>query len=331
MKNKNYSFSTPGIVDFHMNGGFLVNITGASLEELEFLRLELAKSGITAFLPTIITDDEETMKQSIKNILRSFKESKKGCEILGIYLEGPFISVEKRGCHPEAEIQEVSEDLLEDFLFLAEDLPVILAIAPELEGALELIKKYEDQVLFGLGHSMAGFEETEEALKSGGKFFVHLMNAMRSFHHREPGILGRALLEKEAKVEFIGDGFHILKDFLPFLKKNYKKEQLILISDASPLAGLERGKGCFGDQKIFLKDGKVLNDEGIISGSSRLLSQMVEDLLKEEIFNLEEIIQMTHDNPLELLNLDSLDHLTLWNEENKIIGSKINGKYYFKE
>ena len=324
-------FATLGLIDVHTNGGFGVNITGASLEELETLKLLLAKNGITGFLPTIITDDLNIMKESLKRVANVSKV-KNGSKIFGVFLEGPFISKEKKGAHPKEYILLPDEEIIKGFINLAENLKIFIGLAPELSNAINLIEKYKDKVTFGLGHSTADFTETDYALKKGAQFFIHLMNAMKSFHHRDPGILGRAFLEEQAFIEFIGDGFHLKPVVINFIKKNFKIEQLLLVSDSSPLGGLEEGEAFFGDEKIFLKDGSVFNKDGVIAGSAFLLSDIVEYLIKNNIFNLEEIIQMTHKNSLKHLGfLEETNLFTLWNSKGEIIGSKIDGRFYFKE
>ncbi|MGH9594142.1 MAG: N-acetylglucosamine-6-phosphate deacetylase, partial [Bryobacteraceae bacterium] len=207
----------PGFVDLHVHGAGGHDVMEATPSALETVSRALAHGGTTSFLATTVTADPERICKSVAGIAtviaaqagalgRGIPRS----EILGIHLEGPFISRVRRGVHPEPWIAQAAPGLLRRFLEAAQGKVRILTLAPELPGALELVDIARAAgLIVSLGHTDATYEQALAAIARGATHAAHVFNAMRPFSHRETGVIGAILTSPEVKAELIADGVHV--------------------------------------------------------------------------------------------------------------------------
>jgi N-acetylglucosamine-6-phosphate deacetylase len=201
-------------------------------------------------------------------------------EILGIHLEGPFISPARRGVHPPSAIARPSVEILGKFSKAADGFVKILTLAPELPGAMELI---ESAVAAGavaaMGHTDADYEQARAAIRAGARHAVHTYNAMRPFSHRDPGILGAIMTDPEVTAEIIADGVHVAAAAIQVLIGAKGFDTVLLVSDGMAATGMRDGNYRLGDFEVSVKDGVARNSEGKLAGSTLTLDRALRNLV----------------------------------------------------
>ena len=200
----------PGFIDIHIHGGYGEDAMDASYDGLKHLAESLLSEGTTSFLATTMTQSSENINKALKNIVtyKAHQDIENAAEITGVHLEGPFISEHKVGAQHPKYVQRPSAAQIRAFQEEADGLIKIITFAPEVEGAQETLKALKDNIIFSIGHTVATFDEANEAVKSGAKHITHLYNAATGFAHRDPGVFGAAWLNKGLKTEMIVDGVH---------------------------------------------------------------------------------------------------------------------------
>ncbi len=216
--------ATPGFVDLQVNGFAGVDFLDAAADDYRHAGRALAQTGVTAFLPTFITSRKEQLIVALGEVARADATG-----ILGAHLEGPFISAARLGAHPADARRDPDLQLLKRLLVAG---PVrLVTLAPELPGALELIRALlERDLTVSLGHSNATAAEAEAAFDLGAHTVTHLFNAMRPFHHRDPGIVGASLARDDVIVQAIFDGVHLAAETEAFLWRA-TRGRLALVTD----------------------------------------------------------------------------------------------------
>jgi len=294
----------PGLIDIHIHGCEGENAFDASKESLKNLAIKLAKHGVTSFLPTAIALPEEHLIQIIKAVKEVIKSKVVGAKILGLNLEGPFVNPEKRGALIVGYMKKASIDMAKRILKEGEGLIKIMTIAPELPGALEVIRWLTmNDVIVSIGHTNANYDEAMQGFDAGASHVTHLFNAMRGYHHRDPGVIGAALVRDDVSVEVIGDGIHVDKATIEMTIRAKGYENVVIVSDATPLAGLPNGEYKFlGLPKIVIEKGKAMLADGTFAGSTLTLDKAIR-VLYEMGFPINKIIQMMSANPARILRL----------------------------
>lgn len=252
----------PGLVDLQLNGAFWVDFSNPDAD-LALAAAGLPSTGVTAFLPTVITSSPDRTEACIRNLSRAPAEP--GARALGIHLEGPFLSPARAGTHDGALLRLPSVD--EARAWLAADAIRLVTLAPELPGAIDLIRELcERGVLVALGHSEATWEETDAAIAAGARLGTHLFNAMRPLDHREPGIVGR-LLGPSVAASLIADGVHVAPTVVRLVADLKGPDLLVLVTDGLAALGLPAGRYPLAGREV-ISDGIVARlEDGTISGS----------------------------------------------------------------
>jgi N-acetylglucosamine-6-phosphate deacetylase len=262
--------AVPALVDAQVNGYAGIDILAADEGALVELCRALARDGVGAFLPTLITSDEHTLLDALERVARVAERRSGGAAIAGVHLEGPFLSPERAGAHPREHLRLPDTALLERLLAAG---PVrMVTIAPELPGALELIRAcVERGVVASLGHSATGAAEAHLAFAAGASAVTHLFNAMPPLTAREPGLAGAALATPGVAVQLIADGVHVGDDAIR-LAFAAAAGRCSLVSDAISAAG--RGDGSFrlGEVHVEVRDGVARRADGTLAGSTASLA-----------------------------------------------------------
>src|SRR5215472_9636144 len=205
----------PGLIDVHIHGGAghdVMEGSDASLAAIEHL---MAKHGVTSYCPTTVTAPVEATLRSLDALGRATKHAagRNDCtraRPLGVHLEGPFLSYAKRGVHPAALLQPASRQLFDRMWNAADGRVSVLTIAPEIEGAIDLIVEASRRgVCVSLGHSDADLPKARAGIRAGARHATHTFNAMRALDHRDPGILGALLTDASVTADIIVDGVHV--------------------------------------------------------------------------------------------------------------------------
>ncbi len=250
----------PGLVDIHTHGCLGLDFADADASENEKMCRYYARSGVTSIIKTIMSAPPENMLRAL-----SVPLPENGAHIQGLRLEGPFLNPVKRGAHKQELLIAPDARLLEKFLSAAQGKLRIADIAPELPGALSLIKRFSGIIRFSIAHTACSYSQALEALDAGAVSFTHLFDAMEPIKAREPGCVG-AYLDSASYGECIGDLFHVHPANLKMLF-NQSAGRLALISD-SVAAGLKDGQYNLNGRIITVKDGRALCPDGTIAGSS---------------------------------------------------------------
>ncbi len=222
-----------------------------------------------------------------------------GARLLGAHLEGPFINKKYCGAQPKQHIALPDAELIERY----SDVIKVVTIAPEMPGAIEIIKKYSDNIRFSLGHSDCGFSEAKEAFSCGASSVTHLFNAMTALHHREPGLVGAALLEKNAFAEFICDNIHIYPELYRLVANAKGADRLMLITDSIRAGGLGDGIYELGGQRVSVSGGICSLDDGSLAGSVLSYDEALRNFVFNSGIDLCDAIKMTSQNQAAYLGL----------------------------
>ena len=259
------------IIDIHTHGiGGFDTRTSNPIDIIRMAEIQ-ASLGVSAIVPTIYPDSIEIMRQNMMAVQKAM-ELQKNAAILGVHLEGPFLNSVRCGALKSSSFIEPTESNLKKLLEGFEDMVKIITIAPELNGAAKLIRKISDMgIIASMGHSDATYSEAEAAFNAGAKGITHLFNAMRNFHHREPGIAGFGLLNKEVYIEVIADPYHLNIKTMELIFRTKNPEKIILISDSvsgTKITETEREHGVVDDT------GRLQGGSMSIMESSRRLTKL---------------------------------------------------------
>lgn len=296
-------YVAPGMIDVHTHGRNGSDTMYATFKDLNNISVSELKTGVTSFLPTTMTMPAEDIKKAIAAGYDN-KDKVEGAKILGMHLEGPFFSVKYKGAQPE---ECMIAPTVENYLSFAGDHPDFvkkISLAPEIEGAVDLIKYLREQnVVVSMGHTDATYEEAVKAIEAGATSGTHTYNAMTPLKHREPGVVGAVMLHDEVYAELILDGIHVSFPAAKILSKMKGADKLILITDSLEAAMLPDGTYELGNQKVYVKDGQARLKSGNLAGSTANLNQCVRNAYKHLDLPLYEAIGYATKNPADHLGL----------------------------
>ena len=264
--------AVPGFVDLQVNGFGGVNFADAGADGYRQAGESLLETGVTCYLPTFVTAPEERLVAA----LREVPAGSDGPRIPGAHLEGPFLSALRLGVHPAEDRRNPDLKLLERLLAAG---PVrLVTLAPELPRAGELIEHLvRNEIAVSCGHSDASAEEADAAFDLGARAVTHVFNAMRPFHHREPGIAGAALARESVFVQLIVDGVHV-HGTTAALVWQAAAGRVVLVTDAMAAAGVGDGRYRLGDLEIEVRQGVARGPTGALAGSTLTMIEAVRNL-----------------------------------------------------
>lgn len=277
----------PGFVDLHIHGAGGHDVMEADAGALDRITSTVARHGTTSMVATTVTapvDDTCRSLEGIAAYIRSHEKTQESgrleADILGIHLEGPFISPERRGVHPQDAIARPSADIFSQFCKAADGLVKILTLAPELPGALELIQSaVAAGIVVGMGHTDADYDQARAAIAAGARHAVHTYNAMRPFSHRDPGILGAIMTDPEVTAEIIADGVHVAVAAVQVLMGAKGFDTVLLVSDGIAATGMRDGTYRLGNFEVDVRDGVARNSEGKLAGSTLTLDRAIRNVV----------------------------------------------------
>lgn len=295
----------PGFIDIHNHGALGMYFGSEDADYIKMLMF-FAKNGVTTVIPTTGTNTVDVIVNQIKNIV-SFKEKgvNKGARIGGIHLEGPFISNEKKGAmagqSPDCTVENFNR-----FIKAGKGEIKIMTIAPERENAIDVIKAgVKCGVCMSLGHTMATYDEAMAAINAGANHATHTFNAMRSYNHREPGVLGAVLTAPSVDCEVICDMVHLNPITIEIIRRTKGLDKMILISDAVPITGLPNGEYVVYDGQVrIVKDGVSVTKTGTIAGSCFTMGDSTKKLVNNG-YSIADIAKIGALNPARAVGLEN--------------------------
>ncbi|PKF61789.1 N-acetylglucosamine-6-phosphate deacetylase [Psychromonas sp. psych-6C06] len=328
----NGSNLTPGFIDLQLNGCGGVMLNGAETQEtLEIMQAANLKSGTTSYLPTFITDADEGIKR-VLNVARNYMD-KTPNEVLGLHLEGPYLSVEKKGIHRQEFIRKPDSAMI-DLICENSDIVGMLTLAPE-NCPAEVVKQLsESNIVVSLGHTNATYAQAKVAIDNGANCATHLFNAMTPVTGREPGVVG-AIYDNDIYAGVIVDGFHVAYENVRISKK-IMGEKLFLVTDAVAPAGANIDSFDFVGTTVYYKDGKCFGADGTLGGSAVTMIESIEQTVKFVGVELDEAIRMATLYPAKAISVDhklgsieagKIANLTVFSNDYKVNATVVNGIY----
>lgn len=290
-----------GGVDLQINGALglaFPELTIDRRDELHAIGEFLWERGIDGYCPTIVTCSMQQVQQSLA-CFAGFKSQKPGqAEILGVHLEGPFLNPEKRGAHPMEFIQPLTIEAVKRVLGDYASLVKIMTLAPEMDPTGQAIDYLRSLgIIVSLGHSQATAAEAKQAFDHGATMVTHAFNAMPGLHHREPGLLGQAIVDDRVRCGLIADGQHVTPIMLDILLRSSGSAGLFLVSDALSPLGLPDGDYPWDCRTITVKNGTARLPDGTLSGTTRDLFYGALNLVQWGLCDLEQAIILSTISP----------------------------------
>ena len=281
------------IIDVHTHGIGGFDTTSVSANEILRIAEIHGNHGVSEIIPTLYPSTIGVMRENMQTIKDAIslqeRKGSKGANISGIHLEGPFLNPARCGSLNKDSFIAPGESSLKQLLEGFEDVVRIMTVSPELDGASALIKIISDMgIITSMGHSDATYSEAEEGFNSGARGITHIFNAMRGIHHREPGIAGFGLMNKDIYIEVIADPFHLDPKLIEFIFSAKDQDRIIIISDTVKVTKTEA-----------VSDG-IMNGEGRLMGGSLTVNESAERLIKSGI-NKDVVMRAISANPARYL------------------------------
>ncbi|TLS38765.1 N-acetylglucosamine-6-phosphate deacetylase [Pseudalkalibacillus caeni] len=297
--------AVPGMIDVHIHGASGADTMDATTNALETIAQALAGEGTTSFLATTITQSRENIEKALSNAADFIENhNNKGAEVVGVHLEGPFISEKRAGAQPLKDIINPDIELFKQWQQLAGGNIRLVTMAPEETNGLELAAYLKETgVVASIGHSDATFEQVEEAVKAGVTHATHLFNGMKGMHHREPGVVGGVMLNDKVTAEIISDGIHVRPEMIKLTYRQKGKDRLILITDAMRAKCLGPGSYDLGGQEVTVSEDKAVLEDGTLAGSILKMKDAASNMMEFTGCGLEDIVRMTAVNPAKQLGI----------------------------
>ncbi|MCF6137773.1 N-acetylglucosamine-6-phosphate deacetylase [Pseudalkalibacillus berkeleyi] len=290
----------PGRIDGHIHGAAGFDVMDATIEAIEGIASALVKEGTTSFLPTTMTAGQEKIENALQTIndYQQFHNNREKAEVIGIHLEGPFISTNKIGAQNPKYIQMPNFELFQKWYQISGSNIKVVTLAPEIKGATSFIKHLtKNGVVVSIGHSNATYAQVKAALSAGASQFTHLYNAMRPLHHREPGVVGGAFLNQDALAELIVDGLHCAPEMVKLAFDIKGKQGLMLITDAMRAKCLGNGTYELGGLEVYVQEGKATLKDGTLAGSILTMQDACWNMMNYTNANIDDLVFMNSINP----------------------------------
>lgn len=294
----------PGFIDLHVHGAMGADTSDGSVESLSKISSYLAGKGVTAFCPTTMMIPKEDVITVLQAADRFRREDPAGARMLGIRMEGPFLSKEKCGVQNTDYAIDPSADYLKEILTgLPEDLISIIDIAPELTGAGAFAAEMKEKYVLSAAHTAASYDCCKEVIASGISHATHLFNAMNPLSHHEPGSVGALLEDPKITCELICDGLHVHPAVLKICWTVLGEDRAVVVSDAMRAAGMPDGDYDLGGTTVHVTAGKTDFGNGRLAGSTTDIHAEFLNLLKLHI-PFRSALKACTINPAKVLHID---------------------------
>jgi N-acetylglucosamine-6-phosphate deacetylase len=313
------SVIAPGYFDLHIHGSAGYDVMDERVEALPTIEQLLARHGVTSYFPTTVTAPMESTLRALERLADAIEkrevdgesatlQGKRRALPLGIHLEGPFLSHARRGVHPPEYLLAPTLPLFEQFWQAARGRIRMMTIAPELEGAPEVIAEAARLgVCVSLGHSDADFAAAERGITAGAQHATHTFNAMRplshnTLDHRDPGILAAVLTDRRVSADLIADGIHLDPAIVKLIAEAKGPERTVLITDATSATGMPDGRYQLGGFEVDVREGKCTRN-GSLAGSVLTMDRAVQNLAHFAEWDLPQAVAAASRNPARVARL----------------------------
>lgn len=295
----------PGFIDIHIHGASGFDVMDATIEALSGLASALPQEGTTSFLATTMTQTDKNIGKALQNA-SLFTADEAQAEMLGIHLEGPFISSKRAGAQPIEYILPASFSLFKKWQEQSGNRIKLVTVAPEIDNGLAFIEELTaNNIIASLGHTDATLEKVGKAVTAGARHVTHLYNQMSPFHHREPGVVGAAFLERKLTVEMIVDLIHSSPKSVELAFRQKGASRIILITDAMRAKGLAPGTYDLGGQDVVVTQEDARLADGTLAGSILTMENAAKNMRLVTDCTLSELVAMTSTNAALQLGLSN--------------------------
>jgi N-acetylglucosamine-6-phosphate deacetylase len=300
----------PGFVDIHIHGGAGHDVMAADPSGLSAIEQLLFQHGVTSYFPTTVSAplDQtwpalDRLANAIERASRNDDSRRERAQPLGIHLEGPFLSHVRRGVHPPENLLLPTLPAFDRFWQAARGHIRVMTIAPELEGAQEVIAEAARRgVCVSLGHSDADLNSARAAVAAGARHSTHTFNAMRPLDHRDPGIIAEVLTDSRLSADVIADGIHLDPAVVQLFLKAKGADGAMLITDAISATGMPEGRYRLGTFEVEVKNGRCLLD-GKLAGSVLTMDRAVRNVMQFAHWDLQQALRLATLNPARVAGL----------------------------
>ena len=296
--------AAPGFIDVHIQGAGGADVLDGTVEALKTISQTCARFGTTSFLATTVfrADDEN---EHLRLTAECTGSNLGGANLVGIHIEGPFISANKRGMIQPGCICLPSAEVLDKILDITAGKLAMMTIAPEVSGSLEIIRSLVDSnIVASFAHSEANYEQTLAGIKAGISHVTHLFNAMSPVHHRSPGPLVAIFESEEITAQLIADGVHIYPSVLKLTFEILGPNRIVLITDGIQAMGLPDGKYVYNGIEYESKNGAARYKDGTLIGTALGLSELLQRLIRFTDCGLDIAIKTVTENPAKVLGIE---------------------------
>lgn len=295
----------PGFIDEHIHGAGGADAMDGTEDALQTISEYVAKEGTTGFLATTMTQSPENIGKALENVkIVREKGEYKGAEVLGVHLEGPFISPKHVGAQPLEYVAKPAPETFDKYNEISGGNIKVVTLAPEVEGGLDLVKHLAKiGVVASIGHTGAKFSDVEAAVAAGATNVTHTYNAQTPLHHREAGVVGAAMLIDELNCEMICDTIHVSVPAIKIFVKNKPHDKFTLITDAMRAKGMPDGLSELGGQQVFVRNGEARLADGTLAGSVLKMNVAVKNLVEKVGVSFTDAVDFASANPAKNLGL----------------------------
>lgn len=329
-------YAVAGLMDTHIHGAMGADFCDGSIEAVKTIAEYEARRGITTLVPATMTMPEEVLVK-VGQALRQAKDEglNNGSSIEGIHMEGPFINIDKKGAQNPKYIHLPETGFYKRLQKASGDNYKIVTMAPEVEGAMEFIDNFHEEISISVGHTTADYNTASEAFSRGANRLTHCYNAMEGLHHRKPGPIAAAADHEHTFVELIADAVHSDPAMVRLAFRIFGKERIVFISDSMRATGLGDGIYNLGGQDVSVRGAEARIENGSLAGSVSDLFTCVQCAVQKMKIPLEHALLAASYNPAKAIGLDDkfgsiepgkFANILLFNEDFSIVAVWVKGK-----
>lgn len=299
------AYLAPGFMDTHIHGIGGFGTDDQSSESILKMSEILPEYGVTSFIPTLYSASREKMIKDIRSVVEAMGKEQ-GARILGLHLEGPFISPDRLGVQTPDSLSPVDLKLMDELWEAAEGKIINMTVAPELKGMRELaLHCIAKGIVLQAGHTNATYEQMVEGMQARIMHVTHLFNAMSRMHHRDPGAVGAVFIHPEISCEVIADGIHINPNIIKFLLRCKPIDKLVLVTDSLKPTEQKSGTLIANGDEVYLDECFYRKSDNVIAGSAMTMLKGFQNLISFGL-TLEQAVQMSSVNPAHIMKQEHL-------------------------
>ncbi len=294
-----------GFIDEHIHGAGGSDAMDGTEKDLQVISEYVASEGTTGFLATTMTQSKENINKALSAVKKTIEKGEyRGARVLGVHLEGPFISEKHVGAQPLEYVAKPSVEVFKAYNEVSGGNIKEVTLAPEVDGGEELIRYLADSgIVASVGHTGAKYAEVEKAVSWGASCVTHTYNAQTGLHHREAGVVGAAMLLDDLNCEMICDTIHVSVPAIKLVIKNKPHDKFTLITDAMRAKGMPDGISELGGQTVIVKNGEARLEDGTLAGSVLKMNVAIKNLVEKVGVSFTDAVDFATVNPAKNLGI----------------------------